>query len=58
MHPSPMLHRKTTAYHSQTNDVTECVKTAVADMLSTYEDIEHKTWDVILPYMTFTYNTA
>lgn len=27
-------------------------------MLAMYVDIEHKTWDTILLYMTFTYNAA
>ncbi|KAK8773268.1 hypothetical protein V5799_012199 [Amblyomma americanum] len=27
-------------------------------MISMYIDVEHKMWDVILPYVTFAYNTA
>nr|XP_050035631.1 uncharacterized protein LOC126531964 [Dermacentor andersoni] len=30
----------------------------MADMLSMYVNLEHKTWDAILPYTTFAYNTA
>lgn len=51
-------HRKTTAYHPQTNGLTERLNKTLADMLSMYVDVEHKTWDEILPYVTFAYNTA
>lgn len=27
-------------------------------MLAVYVDVEHKTWDEILPYVTFVYNTV
>lgn len=51
-------HRQTTAYHPQTNGLTERLNRTLADMLSIYVDIEHRTWDKILPYATFAYNTA
>lgn len=51
-------HRRTTAYHPQTNGLTERLNRTLADMLSMYIDVEHKTWDEILPYVTFAYNTA
>lgn len=51
-------HRKTTAYHPQTNGLTERLNKTIADMLSMYVDVHHKTWDEILPYITFAYNTA
>lgn len=51
-------HRRTTAYHPQTNGLTERLNRTLADMLSMYVDVEHKTWDEILPYATFAYNTA
>ena len=51
-------HRRTTAYHPQTNGLTERLNKTMADMLSMYVDVEHKTWDEILPYVTFAYNTA
>lgn len=51
-------HRRTTAYHPQTNGLTERMNKTIADMLSMYVDAEHKTWDVVLPYITFAYNTA
>lgn len=51
-------HRKTTAYHPQTNGLTERLNRTLADMLSMYVDLNHKTWDEILPYATFAYNTA
>ena len=51
-------HRRTTAYHPQTNGLTERLNKTLGDMLAMYVDIEHKTWDEILPYVTFAYNTA
>lgn len=51
-------HRKTTAYHPQTNGLTERLNKTIADMLSMYVDVQHKTWDQVLPYVTFAYNTA
>lgn len=51
-------HRKSTAYHPQTNGLTERLNRTIADMLSMYVDLEHKTWDQILPYATCAYNTA
>lgn len=30
----------------------------MTDMLSMYINVQHKTWDEILPYVTFAYNTA
>lgn len=51
-------HRKTTAYHPQSNGLTERLNRTLADMLSMYVDVEHKMWDEILPYVTFAYNTA
>lgn len=46
-------HRKTTAYHPQTNGLTERLYRTLADMLSMYVNLNHKTWDEILPYVTF-----
>ncbi|KAM7293326.1 DDE-type integrase/transposase/recombinase [Ixodes scapularis] len=51
-------HRCTTAYHPQTNGLTERLNKTIADMISMYVDVEHKTWDEVLPYVTFAYNTA
>lgn len=51
-------HRKTTAYHPQTNGLTERLNKTIADMIAMYVDVEHRTWDQILPYVTFAYNTA
>ncbi|KAM7297650.1 uncharacterized protein ISCGN_022801 [Ixodes scapularis] len=49
---------RTTAYHPQTNGLTERLNKTIADMISMYVDVEHKTWDEVLPYVTFAYNTA
>ncbi|KAM7296834.1 DDE-type integrase/transposase/recombinase [Ixodes scapularis] len=51
-------HRQTTAYHPQTNGLTERLNKTIADMISMYVDVEHKTWDEVLPYVTFAYNMA
>lgn len=51
-------HRRTTSYHPQTNGLTERLNRTLSDMISMYVDIEHKTWDEVLPYVTFAYNTA
>lgn len=41
-------HRKITAYHPQTNELTERLNKAIAEMLSIYVDVQHKTWEDIL----------
>ncbi|GFW25034.1 transposon Ty3-I Gag-Pol polyprotein [Trichonephila clavipes] len=51
-------HRFTTAYHPQTNGLTERFNKTLADMWSMYVDVEQKNWDEILPFVTFAYNTA
>ncbi|UYV73826.1 K02A2.6-like, partial [Cordylochernes scorpioides] len=53
-----ITHRKTTAYHPQTNGLTERLNKTIADMLSMYVDVNQKYWDRILPFVTFAYNTA
>lgn len=58
MHLSGSVHRKATAYHPQTNGLTERLNKTIADMISMYVDVDHKNWDDVLPYVTFAYNTA
>ncbi|GFU72223.1 transposon Ty3-I Gag-Pol polyprotein [Trichonephila clavipes] len=53
-----VVHRMTTAYHPQTNGLTERFNKVLADMLTMYLDVEQKTWDRILSFVTFVYNTA
>lgn len=53
-----ITHRMTTAYHPQTNGLTERFNKTLADMLSMYVDVEQRDWDTILPFVTFAYNTA
>ncbi|UYV70481.1 K02A2.6-like, partial [Cordylochernes scorpioides] len=50
--------RFTTAYHPQMNGLTERLNKTLANMMSMYMDVEQKEWDVILPFITFAYNTA
>ncbi|UYV77192.1 K02A2.6-like [Cordylochernes scorpioides] len=52
------IHRFTTAYHPQTNGLTERLNKTLTDMISMYVDLDQKNWDNILPYVTFAYNTA
>lgn len=42
---SRTTHRRTTAYHPQTNGLTERLNKTLADMMSMYVNVEHKTWD-------------
>ncbi|KAM7298845.1 DDE-type integrase/transposase/recombinase [Ixodes scapularis] len=51
-------HCGTTAYHPQTNGLTERLNKIIAYTVLMYVDLEHKTWDEVLPYVTFAYNTA
>ncbi|UYV72148.1 K02A2.6-like, partial [Cordylochernes scorpioides] len=51
-------HRMTTAYHPQTNGLTERFNKTLGDMLSIYVDVEQKSCDGVLPFVTFVYNTA
>ncbi|UYV80868.1 hypothetical protein LAZ67_19002048, partial [Cordylochernes scorpioides] len=52
------IHRFTSAYHPQTNGLTERLNKTLADMLSMYVDVEQRNWDAVLPYVTFAYNTS
>ncbi|UYV77558.1 hypothetical protein LAZ67_15001520 [Cordylochernes scorpioides] len=52
------IHRFTTAYHPQTNGLKERLNKTLANMIAMYVSVEQKDWDVILPYVTFAYNTA
>ncbi|UYV63047.1 hypothetical protein LAZ67_2002938 [Cordylochernes scorpioides] len=53
-----IVHRFTTAYHPQTNGLTERFNKTLGDMLSMYTGVEQKDWNKVLPYVTFAYNTA
>ena len=55
---SGTVHRRTTAYHPQTNGLTERLNKTITDMLSMYVDVDHRNWDSVLPFVTFAYNTA
>ncbi|UYV81241.1 hypothetical protein LAZ67_20000442, partial [Cordylochernes scorpioides] len=51
------IHRFTTAYHPQTNGLTERLNKTLANMIAMYVSVGQKDWDVILPYVTIAYNT-
>lgn len=53
-----VIHRTTTAYHPQTNGLTERFNRTLGDMLAMYVASDHTDWDLILPFVTFAYNTA
>lgn len=51
-------HISTTAYHPQTNGLTERFNRTLANMLSMYVSQNHRDWDVWLKYVVFAYNTT
>ncbi|GBM97172.1 hypothetical protein AVEN_153481-1 [Araneus ventricosus] len=51
-------HLLKTAYHQQTNGLTEKFNKSLPDMLSMYVDVEQRNWDTILPSVTFACNSA
>lgn len=52
------VNQYTTAYHPSCNGLTERLNKTLADMLSMYTNTNQTDWDVILPLVTFAYNTA
>lgn len=52
------IHTPASAYHPQTNGLTERFNHTLADMLSHYVSTDHTNWDSVLPYVTFAYNTS
>lgn len=55
---SNTVHKTTSAYHPQTNGLTERFHRTLSDMISMYIQPNHTNWDEILPFVTFAYNTA
>lgn len=51
-------HKFTTAYHPQTNGLTERLNRTITDMLSMYVSSDHRDWDAALPFVTFAYNSS
>lgn len=52
------IHTVTTAYHPQTNGLTERLNHTLSDMISMYVTDNQTTWDAVVPYITYAYNTA
>lgn len=53
-----VVHTPTSAYHPQTNGLTERFNHTLSDMLAFYISARHDNWDSVLPYVTYAYNTA
>lgn len=53
-----VVHRTTTAYHPQTNGMTERFNRTLGDMLAMYVASDQSRWDHVLPFVTYAYNTA
>ena len=49
---------QTTAYHPQGNGQVERFNRVIADTISKYCAENPRTWDLVLPYVTFVYNTT
>lgn len=53
-----IVHRTCTAYHPQTNGTTERFNRTLGNMLAMYVTPDHSNWDLVLPFITYAYNTA
>lgn len=51
-------HLRTTAYHPQTNGLTERFNRTLTTMLTHYINSNQSDWDVYLPYVLYAYRTA
>ncbi|KAK8777721.1 hypothetical protein V5799_020936 [Amblyomma americanum] len=53
-----IVHRTTTAYHPQTNGLTERFNRTLGDMIAMYIHSDSSNWDQVLPFVTYAYNTS
>src|SRR5690606_27327898 len=51
-------HKPTTSYHPQANGLAERFNKTITTMLSMYVNASHTNWDVLLPFVTYAYNTS
>lgn len=58
LHQCNIVHRTCTAYHPQTNGLTERFNRTLGDMLATHVASDQTNWDLVLPFATYAYNTA
>lgn len=58
LHSCSTEHKIATAYHPQTNGLTERLNRTLTDMLAMYVSDDHRDWDAALPYITFAYNSS
>uniref|UniRef100_L7LV95 RNA-directed DNA polymerase n=1 Tax=Rhipicephalus pulchellus TaxID=72859 RepID=L7LV95_RHIPC len=58
LHSCATKHKFTTAYHPQTNGLTERLNRTITDMLAMYVSPDHRDWDEALAFVTFAYNTS
>ena len=49
---------RTTAYHPQTDGLVERQNQTLKQMIRTYVNRKQDDWDLLLPYLTFAYNTS
>ncbi|XP_077513335.1 GATOR complex protein mio isoform X2 [Amblyomma americanum] len=53
-----VVHRTSSTYHPQTNGMVERFNRTLGDMLAMHVASGHCNWDRVLPFVTYTYNSA
>uniref|UniRef100_A0A6B0UT05 Putative transposon ty3-g gag-pol polyprotein n=1 Tax=Ixodes ricinus TaxID=34613 RepID=A0A6B0UT05_IXORI len=55
---SRVVHQLTSAYHPQTNGLTECFNNTLSHMVSMYISKDHTHWHSIPSFLSFAYKTS